>query len=40
MQRRSIDPRVTATLFWTHALISLPVMLLLAALGPLLAWFL
>ncbi|WP_291297974.1 oligosaccharide flippase family protein [Elioraea sp.] len=40
MQRRSLDPRVTATLFWTHALISLPVMLLLAALGPLLAWFL
>lgn len=40
MQRRSLDPRISATLFWTHALISLPVMLLLAALGPLLAWFL
>lgn len=38
MQRRAIDARITATLFWTHALISVPVVIILAGIGPLLAW--
>jgi O-antigen/teichoic acid export membrane protein len=40
MQRRAADPRIVATLFWSHALVSVPIVLVLAALGPLLAWFL
>lgn len=40
MQKRDLDARGTATLFWTHALITLPMVLLLAAIGRPLAWFL
>ncbi|MCU0983393.1 MAG: oligosaccharide flippase family protein [Acetobacteraceae bacterium] len=40
MQKRDLDARGTATLFWTHALITLPTVLLLAGLGQPLAWFL
>jgi O-antigen/teichoic acid export membrane protein len=40
MQKREVDERGVATVFWTHALITVPMVLLLAALGPPLAAFL
>ncbi len=40
MQRRTLDERVTATLFWTHALLTLPLVLLLVGLGETLSAFL
>lgn len=38
MQRRDLDARGVATVFWTHALMTLPMVLALAALGRPLAW--
>jgi O-antigen/teichoic acid export membrane protein len=40
MQKRDLDERGVGTVFWTHALITVPMVLLLAGLGPPLAWFL